>query len=384
MGKDRPIFVISGVEGVNKGAELMLYAILAQIETKFPNAIIYLPISQFPLGFKNIRTSLEIRQSPNKLVRFLGKYHITGILCRLGLKSNYLYNLTPIKNAEYYIDASGLYFSDQMIPSERVAKDLHILLDGYSKQETKIIYLPQAFGPFEKKASQIAVNAALKYSNLIIVRDSISAKYLSSLRLKVGSNIKQYPDFTSLVQGQVPDEYKFLSGRVCVIPNGQVIRKGIMTKESYITLITELIQTVYDNGYEVFFIDHAEDFNIIKECNKKISLNLPIVRGLDAISVKGIISQSYLCISSRFHGVASAFSSGVPCLTTSWNHKYQELLDLYGMENALLSEFKDENCKKVQYFLLKENNVKIREILLSKNEDVKQQVKEMWKCVWTV
>ena len=244
--------VISGVEGVNKGAELMLYAILDQIEKKFPNAIIYLPISQFPKGFKDIKTSLELRQSPNKLVRFLGKSHITGILSRLGLRSNYLYNLIPIKNAQYYIDASGLYFSDQMITSEQVAKDLHILLDEYSKQGTKIIYLPQAFGPFKNISSQIAVNAALKYSHLLIARDNISMKYLSIFNLGK-NNIKQYPDFTSLVRGEVPDKYKFLSRKVCVIPNGQIIRKGIMTKENYITLIVNLINTVYENGFEAFF-----------------------------------------------------------------------------------------------------------------------------------
>lgn len=383
MSKQVIKIVISGVEGVNKGAELMLYAILAQIENRFPDAEIYLPISQFPKGLGQIKTQLKLRQSPNKIVRFLGKNHFTGLLNRIGFRFKYLNNLRPIKDAKYYIDASGLYFSDQMISSVSIAKDLHILLDGYKKQDTKILYLPQAFGPFEKEASQIAVNAALKYSSILIARDNISMKYLLNLNVKK-SYIKQYPDFTSLVQGVVPDEYKFLSNRVCIIPNGQVIRKGIMTKENYIKLIVNLVKTVYDNGYEAFFLDHANDLNLIKECNISIGLNLPIVHGLDAISVKGIIGQSYICISSRFHGVASAFSSGVPCLTTSWNHKYQELLDLYEMRSSLLSLSDDENSKKLQYFLSKENNIKIRRTLLLKNEEVKLQVKEMWKCVWNV
>ena len=71
--------VVSGVEGVNKGAELMLYAILKEIEIRFPDAIVYLPIAQFPHGLKKIQTSLQLRQSPNRFVRFLGKYHITGL-----------------------------------------------------------------------------------------------------------------------------------------------------------------------------------------------------------------------------------------------------------------------------------------------------------------
>lgn len=375
--------VISGVEGVNKGAELMLYAILHQIEERYPKAIVYLPITQFPNGLKQIKTSLILKQSPNKFVRFLGKYHVTGFLNRIGLRFKYLNNLIPIKDVKYYIDASGLYFSDQMISSERIAKDLHILLEGYRKQGTKIIYLPQAFGPFQKNASKIAVSAALKFSNLVIARDNISRKYLSEVDLP-STNIKQYPDFTTLVQGYVPYEYKYLAGRVCIIPNGQIIRKGIMSKESYVALMTNIINNIYDLGYEAFLLDHADDIQIIKECENSVGLNLPVIKGLDALSVKGIIGQSYLCISSRFHGVASAFSCKVPCLTTSWNHKYQELLDLYGMQTSLLSESLDENLKILKLFLDKDSNSIIRNSLHRKNEIVKQQVMNMWNCVWRI
>ena len=383
MDRDRTKIVISGVEGVNKGAELMLYAILAQIEQKFPDAIVYLPISQFPNGLKTIRTTLELKQSPNKWVRFLGKYHITGILGRLGIRINYLYNLVPIKNVKYYLDASGLFFSDKMIKSERVGLDLHTLLDGYNKQETKIIYLSQAFGPFEKSASRIAVSAAAKFSDLLIVRDKVSMNYISELNLR-GCNIKQYPDFTSLVQGRVPNEYKYLSGRVCIIPNGQMIRKGVISKNDYVNLIVTLVQTVYDNGYEAFFLNHAKDLDIIKECHRKIKFNIPIINELDAISVKGVIGQSYLCISSRFHGVASAFSCGVPCLTTSWNHKYKELLDIYGMKDSLLSNSNIENINKIKYCLAKENNSQLRNVLLNNNQLVKQKVQDMWNYIWNL
>lgn len=382
--KDNNIkIVISGVEGVNKGAELMLYAILAQIEERFPNAIIFLPISQFPNGLGTIKTSLTLKQSPNKFVRFLGKNHITGLLNRLGLRFKYLNNLIPIKGACYYLDASGLYFSDQMISSERIAKDLHVLLQGYKKQGTKIIYLPQAFGPFEKKASKIAIDAALRYSDFLTVRDSTSMKYLLGLNT-YSTNIKQYPDFTSIVSGIIPPKYNHLTGRVCIIPNSQVIRKGIMLKEDYLNLITHMVTAIYNAGYEAFFLEHANDSILIEECAQTTKYDIPIVSGLDALSVKGLVGQSYLCISSRFHGVASAFSNNVPCLTTSWNHKYQELLELYGMEKALLSSSAAECITKVKYFLDKKVNTNIREELQIKNHMVQEKVKEMWKEIWDI
>ena len=375
--------VISGVEGVNKSAELMLYAILAQIEKHYPNAEVYLPISQFPKGFDYIRTSLTLKPNPNRIVRFMGKYHITGVLSRLGLRSRYLYNLFPIKGVKYYIDASGLYFSDQMIPSERVARDLHILLEGYHKQGTKIIFLPQAFGPFERKASRIATSAALKYSDLLFVRDRISKNYLSKLNFE-STKIKEAPDFTSLIAGKVSSEYDYLRGRVCIIPNSQIIRKGTMTKESYIDMIIDIIKTIYDRGREVFLLNHVDEQDLIKEIIDRVAYSIPMISDLDAITIKGIIGLSYLCISSRFHGVASAFSSNVPCLTTSWNHKYQELLELYGMTDSLLTDVKDESLNKVKLYLDEDVNDKVRCLLISKNKIVKQSVEDMWNLIWTL
>ena len=52
--------------------------------------------------------------------------------------------------------------------------------------------------------------------------------------------------------------------------------------------------------------------------------------------LKALISTAYLCVTSRFHGVASALNSCVPCLATSWSHKYEELFRDYGMTDCVL------------------------------------------------
>lgn len=375
--------VVSGVEGVNKGAELMLYAILKEIEVRFPDADVYLPISQFPLGLKKINTSLQLRPSPNRFVRFLGKYHITGLLARLGLRSKYLYNLYPVKGTKYYLDASGLFFSDQMISSEVIAKDLNVLLKGYQDQGTKIIYLPQAFGPFCQNPSQNAIEVALEHSDLVCVRDDKSMDYLMSLG-NHQRNIKKYYDFTGSLTGTIPLEYQYLSGRVCLILNTQVIRKGIMGEKEYLNLFRSIIETIHENGYKTFLLDHANDYELSKKCCTMVSYDIPIISGLDALDVKGIISQSYLCISSRFHGVVSSFSSCVPCLTTSWNHKYQELLHLYDMSDALLSTSVVDCVEKVKKYLSVEMNREVREKLRLKKEPINNNIEEMWRHVWSV
>lgn len=383
MNDNRIKIVISGVEGVNKGAELMLYSILREIEKKHPGAVVYLPISQFPNGLDYIRTSLELRQSPDKLVRFLGKHHITGILGRLGFRSDYLYNLYPIKDAAYYLDASGLYFSDQMITSDVIAKDLEKLLKRYHQQGTKIIYLPQAFGPFQEQASKAAVDVALKCSDLVMARDDQSLSYLTS-RPNSSDKVCKHFDFTGVLSGSCPPEYEWLAGRVCIILNSQVIRKGIMTSSEYLSLMNHIVQTIYNNGHKAFLLDHANDIDLIHQFLDMTSNALPVVSGVDALAVKGIISKSYLCISSRFHGVVSSFSSCVPCLTTSWNHKYQELLKLYNMEDSLLSGSQEECISRVKNFLSKRVNDELRNKLREKKGLVHHDIEEMWEKVWSI
>lgn len=375
--------VVAGVEGVNKGAELMLYAILQELERRFPDAVVYLPITQFPNGLSCIRTKLKLRQSPNKFVRFMGKFHITGVLYRLGIKSKYLYNLYPVKNTSYYLDASGLFFSDQMISTSRIPEDLKILLQGYRRQGTKIIYLPQAFGPLNNKFSKDAANVALDYSNLVIARDNVSLRYLSKMDA-FSDKVLKYYDFTGNLLPDCPKQYAYLKGKVCIIPNKQIIDKGAITEEDYLGLLLTIVDTVYANGFEVFFLDHAKDIDLIEKCLKCCSYNIPIISDLDALDVKAIIGQAYLCISSRFHGVVSSFSSGVPCLTTSWNHKYQELLALYEMEDTLLSTSRKDCISKVNYFLSSEINNKVRLQLKEKQHIVNCNIEEMWSKVWSI
>ena len=61
--------VLSGVETNNKGAELMLYAILQEIERKYPTATVYLPYNGIRQGEGyNIVTSLNIKRNPYEFV----------------------------------------------------------------------------------------------------------------------------------------------------------------------------------------------------------------------------------------------------------------------------------------------------------------------------
>lgn len=153
----------------------------------------------------------------------MGKHHISGILSRLGFRSDYLYNLYPIKDAAYYLDASGLYYSDQMITSDVIAEDLEKLLKRYHQQGTKIIYLPQAFGPFQEQASKTAIDVALKYSDLVMARDDQSLSYLAS-RSDGSDKICKHFDFTGVLSGSCPPKYEWLAVGFSYIVAGRLYR----------------------------------------------------------------------------------------------------------------------------------------------------------------
>ena len=69
--------VLSGVETNNKGAELMLYAILQEIERKYPKAEVYIPVFAVKQGLDYIHTNLIIKEKPfASLIRLFHKLRI--------------------------------------------------------------------------------------------------------------------------------------------------------------------------------------------------------------------------------------------------------------------------------------------------------------------
>ncbi len=378
--------VLSGVGTVNKGAELMLYAILQQIEKRYPNAEVYMPISPVTQGLNHVHTSAKLDYIPiSRLRKIAMKIHLQGILRRLNLP--YLFVTTPIvKNADYFIDASGFAFSDQRNVNANVVRYWGYILKEYKSQGAKIVFLPQAFGPAEKDDTKTTISYLNKYADLIMPREKVSLKCLQ--QCKVDENkIRLFTDFTSLVEGKAPERYGHLKGYVCVIPNLKMIESGTMTLDKYVAILVAIIEKARKLGRGVYLLNHEGlgDEKLAYMCQKELKDDIEVVTGLNALEVKGLISTAYVCVTSRFHGVASALNSCVPCLATSWSHKYEELFKDYGMNDCVLDlNDTDSIAKKMEEYLDEENNERIREHLTDQLPKMKAEAEDMWDAVWSL
>jgi hypothetical protein len=68
-------------------------------------------------------------------------------------------------------------------------------------------------------------------------------------------------------------------------------------------------------------------------------LGVPWMFDADPRACKAELARAWLVLSSRYHGMIGALSSGTPCLVLGWAHKYAGFLDFYpGGQDLLVTE----------------------------------------------
>ena len=377
--------LITGTNTINKGAELMLYAILQEIEKVIPNVEVFFPYSGIPEGIKYINTTVNFKKLPGYLLyKYFKKLKGEGIFRRLNLKYPYFTDLYPHKNIDVVLDAGGFQFSDQFWIDDITVKRWQNFLTKLHERGCAIIFLPQAFGPFHNPVWYPLIKTLGENADIVMPRENISKTYLSELNFPT-NKLKVYPDFTSLVKGIFPKKYESLKGGIAIIPNTQMIITGKIDKNSYTHYIKKIVQKVRMTNRPIYFLNHEgnRDYELCLAINEQLTEKIPIINHLTALEVKGLIASCFLVISSRFHGVASALSSGVPCLATSWSHKYELLYKEYLQQGCLLDINDYSTLQSINSYLDFRNNETIRQALISQKPIIDQKVKEMWNLVWS-
>lgn len=383
------IFQIDGASSNNKGAQLMLYSILEAISNKFSGARVVINNIDVDLNlFKHIKNiSIDIVH-PNlwqRLVRLTHTHRIIKII--LPKVSLYFTKYKATPDTDMILDAGGFQFGDTWAHDSYDLLKWGSYLRNSKKNGTKHVFLPQAFGPFDEVVSQKLGSIIIDGASMVYVRDKVSCDYLNKLSPNA-SNVKLSPDFTSLVEAVKTDISEKCKGKVCLIPNSKMISQGVVSESQFINAFTVFATYIINSGRDVFLLNHEgpHDLQLCEQIAERVeNAKILIYTGLNALETKGIIGSAYLVISSRFHGVANSLNTGVPCLATSWSHKYKMLLEDYNQNDSVLDiNDTDGSIKKIAEYLDETTNAQIREVLTTSKTKESKKAIEMWKEIWAL
>ncbi|MFO7739037.1 MAG: polysaccharide pyruvyl transferase family protein, partial [Desulfatiglandaceae bacterium] len=111
-----------------------------------------------------------------------------------------------------------------------------------------------------------------------------------------------------------------------------------MIAARYLDALHLFIQSCQSLGREVFVLNHEgkKDHELCLKLCGAFDPPLPYTGDRTAKEVKGIIGASVGGFTSRFHGLVSALTQGVPVLATSWSHKYEMLLKDFDASDCLV------------------------------------------------
>lgn len=363
---------------VNKGAELMLYAILEKLRGEFPNIKFCMAPHPVTAKFEK-RIELNLFQKPD----------IWYFNMQLGLFFNLLpkfirdmYGIVVDNEVDIVLDTAGFAYGDTWN-----IKGLKNLADRCVKRKkygTKIILLPQAFGPFDNDNTRNYMKKVIENVDLVYARDIVSYNHLKSISSE-SKNIKLFPDFTNLIQGNIPETFNPEINNFCIIPNYRMIDKT--SKEisnNYLPFLIKSINYLIEKNEKPFILIHEgeKDLYIADQINASLKHKIPVIKESNALNIKGIIGQSNGVIGSRFHGLVSALSQGVPSLATSWSHKYQMLFQDYKYDEGIIDITDDEVYIKKKIDVLISNREEIRANLLLSSDEQKEKVKIMWNEIF--
>jgi polysaccharide pyruvyl transferase WcaK-like protein len=375
------IIEIRKVGFINKGAELMLHAILSQIKARYPRSTLVMAPGR-PSGDRPFNKVVSRGFYLKSWLWYAGiQWGDLAIFIPKQIRE--MYGLILDREVDVVLDAAGFSYSDQW--GLAAGKELARSTARWRKRNTKIILLPQAFGPFEHKENQNSVREWVSNADIIFAREDDS--YSNLIKIVGNQNkIKKFPDFTILVKGTLPAFYDSTNKRVALIPNFRMIDKtNTVGDHLYISFMVRCAKYLVQKGAKPFVLIHEgyKDQKIGEEISAAAG-GIPLVNERDPLIIKGIIGTCDITIGSRYHGLISALSQGVPSLATGWSHKYLRLFEEYNFKDGYVSvEDEDEVLyKKIDDLLHSKTHLQIKKNLLDRAKIVEQQSIEMWNLIF--
>ena len=284
------------------------------------------------------------------------------------------------------LDAAGFAYGNPW-PDRNLA-ELASAARRWQQRDTALVLLPQAFGRFDSTAARNAIGLVGDSAALIYARDDQS---LNHLREAVGdrASLRLAPDFTSLLEGRLPEAQlaSQLHKLIAVVPNARMLDKiNPVARDQYLPFLEHCIASLHARGLGVALIVHGggEDRALAEQLHHSHP-DCRLITESDPLRLKGLLGACRGSIGSRYHGLVSCLSQGVPAFGTSWSHKYQALYADYDFKAGLIDSLSMDAADELSQHLANDHwMMTTRQQLLTAAEQQKQASKAMWKEVFSV
>ena len=329
---------VKGVQFANKGAGLMLHAVIGRLRTMVPGVEFALtpgPNAPFHrIAAVGAWQRLRLPGAPLDVDAL--SYRLPRRLRRAARR----YGVVTEAEVDAVLDASGFAYGEAWgdAPLTATAREIERL----AHRGKPYVFLPQAFGPFPDSAATRHFGRALAGAAVICARDPRSHEHVARIAGPAAGRIETYPDFTLAVPGDAEAARRWQVDRTTalVIPNAEMQgprNPDVASRSGYAPMLEALARKLRELGYAPRVLNHegAADAPLCQALGAAVPGDRVIDED-DPVAVKGVIGAAGVVISSRFHGCASALSQSVPCLATAWSHKYGELFSDYGVGEWVL------------------------------------------------
>ncbi|MBZ9610408.1 polysaccharide pyruvyl transferase family protein [Rheinheimera maricola] len=380
----KPLFVeIKGVQFRNKGAYLMLLASLEGLKgIKQPVELVLSPGPNLPYVERarlGAWQKLSFRRGGLDLTPLIGK--LPGAVQRLFNR----YGMVSEQQVDLVLEASGFAYGDQwpLRFLQNTAKEVV----RFAKAGKPFVFMPQAFGPFKTEDSKAAMRDIINHARLIFVRDPVSLQHLQGCQPNLPDSVVLTADFTISLSPRANDEIPAISGPyAALIPNNKVVSKfnhpgAEQQRSNYINAFAAAANKLAAEGMQCVLVNHEgkEDAQLCDEIAEMAPCT--IIQIDDPLAVKAFIGKAELAISSRFHGAVNALSQGVPCIATSWSHKYHAMMSDFGMADYCVAELSEASMLAALQQLL-DNKASLSSQVKTNAGSLKQQNAAMWQRLY--
>lgn len=348
------MFLITGGNFTNKGAQSMLLITIYELKRRFENCDIWvLPLDDVNCYDRENLKFHMIRNHPD-LFKMDGtnwsrwRLYVKNVL-RFLLKKNYIFSELKnyediMKGIDCIIDISGYCLSSQF--SIAYNQQLLNTISEGKKYNIPVVLMPQSFGPFLYEDNEFTnkVKELLSYPSLLFAREQEGYNYLTKM-----FNLDNVELSTDLVLQNKGIELDYIfkneikkttwdninnEKSVAVIPNSMNTQHS--EASTVIDIYVSIIQKLIDSKKKVYIIYHSSlDKELCDKIYERYSNNSSVVyinQDLECYEYDEIVKQFRFIVASRYHSIVHAYKNTIPCIILGWATKYYELAKLFDQE----------------------------------------------------